>query len=73
LRERSRERNGRSPIMWQIELIDHVTWLQTARRTRPPQKNPVTAPCHDQVTSPPISAGSSRLTATHSPNVARRG
>ena len=35
LREWSRAANGASPIMWQIELIDHVTWCSSATRTRP--------------------------------------
>ncbi len=26
--------------MWQIELIDHVTWLEIASRTRPPPEEP---------------------------------
>jgi len=30
--------------MWQIELIDHVTWCSTPTRTSPAQKNEVTAP-----------------------------
>ena len=34
----SRAANGRSPIMWQIELTDQVTWCSTAMRTRPAQK-----------------------------------
>jgi hypothetical protein len=37
--ERSRALNGRSPIRWQIELTDQVTWCSTATRTRPAQKN----------------------------------
>jgi hypothetical protein len=61
--ERSRAVNGRSPIIWQIELIDHVTWCSSAIRTRPAQKSAVSAPHHDLVTSPPISAGLSRLIA----------
>ena len=40
-------RNGRSPIMWQIELIDQVTWCSTAMRTSPAQKNAVNAPQND--------------------------
>src|SRR4051812_13437562 len=42
---RSRVRNGRSPIVWQIELIDQVVWCSSEMRTRLPQKNAVTAPC----------------------------
>src|SRR5690606_8219772 len=55
----SRALYGRSPMMWQIELIDHVTWCTTATRTRLPQKNAVSAPHHDQVTRPPMTAGAS--------------
>jgi hypothetical protein len=49
--ERSRAVKGRLPIMWQIELIDQVTCSSTATRTRPAQKNPVSAPHQDQVIS----------------------
>src|ERR1700754_3238623 len=66
-RDRSRERNGRLPIMWQIELMDHVTWLEIASRTSPPQKKPVITPTHDHEMSPPSTAGSNRLTATQTP------
>src|SRR6266540_6331774 len=64
----SRDTNGRSPIVWQIELIDQVTWCSSDTRTREPQKNPVTAPCHDQVSSPPRMAGSASETSAHSQN-----
>jgi hypothetical protein len=64
----SRLANGRSPSMWQIELIDHVTWCRTPTRTSPAQKNAVSAPHHDIVTRPPMSAGASRLTAVKSAN-----
>ena len=37
----SRDTNGRSPIVWQIELIDQVTWCSSATRTRDAQKNAV--------------------------------
>jgi hypothetical protein len=40
--------NGRSPIMWQIELTDQVTWCSTATRTSPAQKNAVSAPHQDR-------------------------
>ena len=53
----SREVNGRSPSMWQIELVDQVTWCSTAMRTRPAQKNAVNAPHHDRVTRPPMTPG----------------
>src|SRR3954447_13215883 len=49
----SRETKGRSPMVWQIELIDQVTWWSRETRTREPQKNAVSAPCHDQVITPP--------------------
>ena len=45
LPERSRLLNGRSPMAWQIELIDQVVWCSSATRTRLPQKNAVSAPC----------------------------
>src|SRR5690606_4735271 len=61
LEDLSRERNGRSPMVWQIELIDQVTWCSRPTRTSVPQKNAVSAPCQDQVSSPPSSAGRSRL------------
>ena len=64
LRDLSRLANGRLPIMWQIELIDHVTWCSTPIRTRLPQKKPVTAPHQDQVTRPPMIAGNARLATT---------
>src|SRR3954451_11907907 len=47
----SRATNGRSPMVWQIELIDQVTWWSKEMRTSEAQKNPVTAPCHDMVSS----------------------
>src|SRR3954465_13375523 len=34
----SRAAKGRSPIMWQIELIDQVTWCSRKIRTREAQK-----------------------------------
>ena len=64
LPERSRERNGRSPTAWQIELIDQVVWCSSAMRTSEPQKKAVSIPCQLQVTRPPTAAGSSRETST---------
>ena len=61
-----RTSNGRSPYTWQTELIDQVTWCSRAMRTRPAQKNAVSAPCHDQVISPPITAGPSSEIETSS-------
>ena len=45
LPERSRVANGLVPIVWQIELIDQVTWCSTATRTRLAQNSAVAAPC----------------------------
>src|ERR1700712_5199853 len=53
----SRAANGRSPIMWQIELTDQVTWWSNAIRTRPAQKKQVSAPIQDIVSRPPMTAG----------------
>ena len=53
----SRAAKGRSPIMWQMELTDQVTWCSSAMRTRPAQKKQVSAPLHDMVIRPPITAG----------------
>src|SRR2546425_1213347 len=39
--------NSSLPKVWQIELIDQVTWCRKAIRTRLAQKNAVTAPCQD--------------------------
>src|SRR5699024_9861046 len=38
-RERSRTSKFSSPMVWQMELIDQVTWCSSATRTRPAQKN----------------------------------
>src|SRR6185369_15812424 len=64
LPERSRLAKGRSPIAWQIELIDQVTWWSNPTRTSDAQKNAVAAPTHDDVSRPPTSAGASSETAT---------
>jgi hypothetical protein len=56
--------------MWQIELMDQVTWCRTATRTRPAQKKAVSAPHHDIVARPPIRAGVSRVTTVQSGNSA---
>src|SRR5690606_12715453 len=61
--ERSRAANGRSPNMWQIELIDHVTWCSTPTRTNPAQNRAVSAPHHDHDSRPPSVAGTRRLAA----------
>jgi hypothetical protein len=66
--ERSRWVHGRSPIMWQIELIDQVTWCSRPTRTSPAQKNAVSAPHHDQESSPPRAAGTSRVATDQTMN-----
>ena len=66
--ERSLLVHGRSPIMWQIELTDQVTWCSTPTRTSPAQKNAVAAPHHDQLIRPPRTAGATRLTTVHTGN-----
>src|SRR6476620_4414392 len=53
----SRLLNGRSPIVWQIELIDQVTWCSSETRTRDAQKKAVSAPCQLIDQSPPTMAG----------------
>src|ERR1700712_2400693 len=53
----SRAAKGRSPIMWQIELTDQVTWWSKAMRMSPAQKKHVSAPTQDMVISPPMRAG----------------
>ena len=57
--------NGRFPIMWQIELVDQVTWCSAAMRTSPAQKNAVSAPHQDQVIRPPSRTGMVRLRIDH--------
>src|SRR3984893_1957465 len=63
-RDLSRTSNSSLPKVWQIELMAQVTWCSSAPRTRLPQKKAVTAPCQDIPHRPPISAGSSSVTAT---------
>ena len=47
-------------MVWQIELIDQVTWCSSETRTSEPQKNAVAArPASDHVTRPPTTAGAS--------------
>ena len=62
--DRSRASNSVVPNVWQIELIAQVTWCSSATRTRLPQKKAVTAPCQDIPQRPPMSGGSSSVTAT---------
>src|ERR1017187_4872941 len=63
-RDLSRTSNSSLPKVWQMELIDQVTWCRKAIRTRLAQKNAMTAPCHDMDHRPPIRAGASREKAT---------
>src|SRR5580658_4630061 len=56
--------NSSLPKVWQIELMDQVTWCRNATRTRLAQKNAVTAPCQDIDHRPPMRAGASSETAT---------
>ena len=60
----SRTSNSSLPKVWQMELMAQVTWCSSATRTRLAQKKAVSAPCQDIPHSPPMSAGSSRVTAT---------
>src|ERR1700733_527774 len=63
-RDLSLTSNSSRPKVWQMELIDQVTWCSRATRTRLPQKKAVIAPCKDIPHRPPMSAGSSSETAT---------
>src|SRR5215475_8354520 len=56
--------NSSLPKVWQIELMDQVTWCRNAMRTRLPQKNAVSAPCQLSDHRPPMSAGVSMDTTT---------
>src|SRR6201997_5267704 len=56
-RDLSLTSNSSLPNVWQIELIDQVTWCRNATRTRLPQKKAVSAPCQDHDHRPPINAG----------------
>src|SRR5215469_5410090 len=66
-RDLSLTSNSSLPKVWQMELIDQVTWCKKATRTRLAQKNAVSAPCHDQDHSPPMRAGASSDAATSGP------
>src|SRR5665811_947509 len=59
---------GRSPMAWQIELIDHVTWWSRPMRTSDPQKKAVAAPCQDIDHRPPMTAGVRTETAINAGN-----
>src|SRR5215469_11161246 len=69
-RDLSLTSNSSLPKVWQIELMDQVTWCRNATRTRLAQKKAVTAPCHDHDQTPPMSAGASKVTATQTGNKA---
>src|SRR5580700_566164 len=60
--------NSSLPKVWQIELIDQVTWCRNATRIRLAQKNAVSAPSQDHDHRPPMRAGSSRETVTRTGN-----
>ena len=67
--ERSRDTQSVSPQVWQMELVDQVTWCSSVTRTRPAQKNISMAPCQDQTAAevfqkPPITAGASSVNRT---------
>src|SRR5215472_4561015 len=69
LTERSRDCQSVFPQVWQIELIDQVTWCSRVTRTRPAQKNISMAACQDQTPGeecqkPPMTAGPSSVNAT---------
>src|SRR5437762_9960012 len=64
----SRAWNGRSPIVWQIELIDQVTWCSRKIRTSEAQKNADRAAPHDMWISPAIAGGRNTDTSSHSTN-----
>src|ERR1700744_3710266 len=71
--ERSREVQSVLPQVWQIELVDQVTWCSSVIRTRLAQKNASIAACQDQTAGPeaqkpPITAGAMRLKATMAGN-----
>src|ERR1700751_3372151 len=68
LRDLSRTSNSSLPNVWQMELIDQVTWCSSATRTRLAQKKAVSAPWMDIPHSPPIRAGSRSETATSAGN-----
>src|SRR5215469_15908994 len=44
--------NSRTPKVWQIELIDQVTWCRNEIRTRLAHKKAISAPFHDVVGEP---------------------
>src|SRR5580658_9315832 len=60
--------NSRLPNVWQIELIDQVTWCRNEILTRPAQNSAISAPCHDIVQRPTIRAGASNVAAMNAGN-----
>src|SRR5579864_7404037 len=62
--DRSRDTQSVLPQVWQIELVDQVTWCSSVMRTRPAQKNASMAPCRDIDHRPPASAGPRSENAT---------
>src|SRR5690606_25890763 len=68
LRDLSRTSNSSLPKVWQIELIDHVTWWTSVIRTSPAQNSAVRKPAHDIVIRPPMTPGSRIDTATRNGN-----
>src|SRR5579859_4408884 len=62
LRDLSRTSKSSLPKVWQMELIDQVTWCSSATRTRLAQKNAVSAPAQDV----PQDRKSTRLNSSHS-------
>src|ERR1700733_7888599 len=73
--DRSRDCQSVLPQVWQIELVDQVTWCSSVMRTRLAQKNASMAPCQDQTPpekfqKPPISAGARSEKATIAGNSA---
>src|ERR1700722_15849658 len=64
LTERSRDCQSVLPQVWQIELIDQVTWCSRVTRTRLAQKNASMAACQEktpaEVQKPPMTAGPRR-------------
>src|ERR1700755_3512147 len=66
--ERSRDCQSVLPQVWQIELVDQVTWCSSVTRTRLAQKNASMARCQEktpaEVQKPPARAGPIRVNAT---------
>src|ERR1700728_4545499 len=65
-RDLSLTSNSSLPKVWQVELMDEITWCRTSTRTRLAQKNAATAPCQDQDHRPPMTAGAASEMMTSS-------